>query len=153
MENVNVLSLKDLVKIQNEIAKIYTDMTDIGDENSPEYKCNLLSLDLLSKKLLPIQELNNITNRFMTWLVAFNQGRVTKEKIEHELNDFLEAIYQYVVNVENSMLERLFRSLAYAEMACTDSVEPTQAARIFKALEEHISEIACWDEIVEIFEE
>lgn len=89
----------------------------------------------------------------MTWLVAFNQGRVTKGKIEHELNDFLEAIYQYVVNVENSMLERLFRSLAYAEMACTDSVEPTQAARIFKALEEHISEIACWDEIVEIFEE
>ena len=153
MENVNVLSLKDLVKIRNEIAKVYTAMTDISDENSTEYKCYLLSLDLLSKKLLPIQELNIITNRFMTWLVAFNQGRVTKEKIEHELNDFLEAIYQYVVNVENSMLERLFRSLAYAEMACTDSVEPTQAARIFKALEEHISEIACWDEIVEIFEE
>ena len=151
MENVNVLSLKDLVKIRNEIAKVYTAMTDIGDENSPEYKCYLLSLDLLSKKLLPIQELNNITNHFMTWLVAFNQGRVTKEKIEHELNDFLESLYQFIMNLEVSSLERLFRSLAYANMACSE--EETQTARIFKVLEDHASEISGWDEIVEIFEE
>ena len=151
MENVNVLSLKDLVKIRNEIAKVYTAMTDISDENSPEYKCYLLSLDLLSKKLLPIQELNIITNRFMTWLVAFNQGRVTKEKIEHELNDFLEALYQFIMNLEVSRLERLFRSLAYANMACSE--EETQTARIFKVLEDHASEISGWDEIVEIFEE
>lgn len=151
MENVNVLSLKDLVKIRNEIAKVYTAMTDIGDENSPEYKCYLLSLDLLSKKLLPIQELNNITNHFMTWLVAFNQGRVTKEKIEHELNDFLESLYQFIMNLEVSSLERLFRSLAYANMACSE--EETQTARIFKVLEDHASEISGWDEIVEIFEQ
>ena len=151
MENVNVLSLKGLVKIRNEIAKVYTAMTDISDENSPEYKCYLLSLDLLSKKLLPIQELNIITNRFMTWLVAFNQGRVTKEKIEHELNDFLEALYQFIMNLEVSRLERLFRSLAYANMACSE--EETQTARIFKVLEDHASEISGWDEIVEIFEE
>ena len=151
MENVNVLSLKDLVKIRNEIAKVYTTMTDIGDENSPEYKCYLLSLDLLSKKLLPIQELNIITNRFMTWLVAFNQGRVTKEKIEHELNDFLESLYQFIMNLEVSSLERLFRSLAYANMACSE--EETQTARIFKVLEDHASEISGWDEIVEIFEQ
>ena len=151
MENVNVLSLKDLVKIRNEIAKVYTAMTDISDENSPEYKCYLLSLDLLSKKLLPIQELNIITNRFMTWLVAFNQGRVTKEKMEHELNDFLEALYQYNMSLEVSRLERLFRSLAYANMACSE--EETQTARIFKVLEDHASEISGWDEIVEIFEE
>ena len=151
MENVNVLSLKDLVKIRNEIAKVYTDMTDISDENSPEYKCYLLSLDLLFKKLLPIQELNNITNHIMTWVVAFNQGRVTKEKIEHELNDFLEALYQFIMNLEVSRLERLFRSLAYANMACSE--EETQTARIFKVLEDHASEISGWDEIVEIFEE
>lgn len=151
MENVNVLSLKDLVKIRNEIAKVYTAMTDIGDENSPEYKCYLLSLDLLFKKLLPIQELNNITNHIMTWVVAFNQGRVTKEKIEHELNDFLESLYQFIMNLEVSSLERLFRSLAYANMACSE--EETQTARIFKVLEDHASEISGWDEIVEIFEQ
>ena len=151
MENVNVLSLKGLVKIRNEIAKVYTAMTDISDENSPEYKCYLLSLDLLFKKLLPIQELNNITNHIMTWVVAFNQGRVTKEKIEHELNDFLEALYQFIMNLEVSRLERLFRSLAYANMACSE--EETQTARIFKVLEDHASEISGWDEIVEILEE
>lgn len=151
MENVNVLSLKDLVKIRNEIAKVYTAMTDISDENSPEYKCYLLSLDLLFKKLLPIQELNNITNHIMTWVVAFNQGRVTKEKIEHELNDFLESLYQFIMNLEVSSLERLFRSLAYANMACSE--EETQTARIFKVLEDHASEISGWDEIVEIFEQ
>lgn len=151
MENVNVLNLKDLVKIRNEIAKVYTAMTDISDENSPEYKCYLLSLDLLFKKLLPIQELNNITNHIMTWVVAFNQGRVTKEKIEHELNDFLESLYQFIMNLEVSSLERLFRSLAYANMACSE--EETQTARIFKVLEDHASEISGWDEIVEIFEQ
>lgn len=153
MENVNVLSLKDLVKIRDEIANIYTAMTNNSDENSLEYKRYSLNLGHLFKKLLPIQELNQITNNIITWLVAFNQGAISKEMVEHELNDFLNSFSMYIVNVENSMLERLFRSLAYAEMACTDSVEPTQAARIFKALEEHVSEIACWDEIVEIFEQ
>lgn len=153
MTDSEVLSIKELVVIRNEISKIRTAMTNSSDEKSQEYQNCLHSLNSLSIKLLDVKELENNTLHILSCVAAFNGKLITKQELETKLDDFLEAFYQFVMNLEVSSLERLFRSLAYANMACTDSKEATQTARIFRVLEEHASEISGWNEIVEIFEQ
>ena len=151
MTDSEVLSIKELVVIRNEISKIRTAMTNSSDEKSQEYQNCLQSLKSLSTKLLDVKELEINTLHILSCVAAFNGKLITKQELETKLDDFLEAFYQFIMNLEVSSLERLFRSLSYANMACSE--EETQTARIFKVLEDHASEISGWDEIVEIFEQ